>query len=55
MELLTAIAAVVGAASGIVAAVGVLIVNGKLDRLTGQVRANSATINAHVNAAGIHR
>ena len=55
VEKLTAIAAVVGAAAAIVAAVGVLIVNGKLDRLTGRVDANITAITAHTNAAGLHR
>ena len=47
MELLTAIAAVL-------AAVGVLIVNGKLDKLIGRVDVLEASHNAHVNAPGLH-
>ena len=55
VENLTAVAAVIGAVSGVVAAVGVLIVNGKLDRLTGRVDVNTTAITAHMNAAGLHR
>ena len=55
VETLTAVAAVIGAVSGVVAAVGVLIVNGKLDRLTGRVDVNTTAITAHMNAAGLHR
>ena len=55
METLTAVAAVVGAVSGLVAAIGVLVVNSKLDKLTGRGDANTAQIAAHVNAPGLHR
>ena len=55
LEILTAVAAVIGATAGVVAAVGVLIVNAKLDRLTGRVAANEATLTAHVNTPGLHR
>ena len=55
MDVLTAVAAVVGAVSGLIAAVGVLIVNSKLDKLTGRVEANAAAIAAPVNAPGLHR
>ena len=37
MELLTAIAACTGALTGTVSAIGVLVVNSKVDRLTGRV------------------
>lgn len=37
MELFTAVAAAVGALAGMVNGVGLLIVNGKVDRLTGRV------------------
>lgn len=37
VELFTAIAAAVGALAGMVNGVGLLIVNGKVDRLTGRV------------------
>ena len=37
MELLTTIAACTGALTGLVSAIGVLIVNSKVDRLTGRV------------------
>ena len=39
VETLTAIAAVVGAVGSVTAGIGVLIVNGKIDRLTGRVDA----------------
>lgn len=55
MELFTAIAAAFGAVSGAVAAVGVLIVNVKLDRLIGRVDSQEQTLTAHVNAPGLHR
>ena len=54
LDILTAVAAVIGATAGVVAAVGVLIVNAKLDRLTGRVAANEATLTAHVNTPGLH-
>ena len=50
MELLTAIAAVLGAVGSLVAAVGVLIVNGKLDKLIGRVD----VLEASHNAPGLH-
>ncbi len=39
MELLTTVAAVLAAVGSLVAAVGVLAVNGKLDKLIGRVEA----------------
>lgn len=54
MEILTAVAAVLGAVGSLVAAVGVLIVNGKLDKLIGRVEVLEASHNAHVNAPGLH-
>ena len=44
MELLTAIGAVVGGVSGLISAVGVLIVNSKVDRLTGRVDTLEKTV-----------
>ena len=44
------IAAVIGAAAGLVAAGGVLVVNGKVDRPTGRVDELSRAFNSHVNA-----
>ena len=55
MELFTAATSAVGAVAGLVAAVGVLIVNAKLDRLTGRVDEQGDTLRSHVNAAGLHR
>ena len=37
VEIVTMIAALVGAVAGLLAVVGLLIVNGKVDRLTGRV------------------
>ena len=54
MEFLTAVAAVLGAVGSLVAAVGVLIVNGKLDKLIGRVDGLEASHNAPVNAPGLH-
>ena len=44
MELLTTIAACTGALTGLVSAVGVLIVNGKVDRLAGRVDTLEKTV-----------
>lgn len=55
MEALTAVAAVVGAVGSLVAAVGVLVANAKLDKLVGRVGTLESSLNAHVNAAGLHR
>lgn len=40
---------------GVVAAVGVLIVNAKLDKVIGRVDEPGKTLTAHVNAPGLHR
>ena len=44
VEALTAVAAVIGAVGSVTAGIGVLIVNGKLDRLTGRVAALESTM-----------
>lgn len=44
VETLTAVAAVVGAVGSLAAGAGVLVVNGKLDRLTGRVDAVESTL-----------
>ncbi len=44
VETLTAIAAVVGAVGSVTAGIGVLVVNGKIDRLTGRVDALESTM-----------
>ena len=49
-EVAAGVAAIVGAASGLVAAIGVLVVNGKVDRLAGRVDELSRAFNAHINA-----
>ena len=54
LDVLTAVAAFVGALGSLVAAVGVLLVNAKVDRFIGRVQALEAGHNAHVTAAGLH-
>ena len=49
--MVSGIAAVIGAGAGLVAAIGVLVVNGKVDRLTGRVDELSRAFNSHVNAS----
>ena len=44
VETLTAVAAVVGAVGSLAAGAGVLVVNGKLDRLTGRVDPVESTL-----------
>lgn len=44
VETLTAIAAVIGAVGSVTAGIGVLVVNGKIDRLTGRVDALESTM-----------
>ena len=51
MELFAAVADMIGN----VAAVGVLVVNAKLDRLTGRVDEQGDTLRTHVNTPGLHR
>ena len=55
MELFTAAAAALGAATGLVAAIGVLIVNAKVDRLQGELNQIGEGLRAHVNTPGVHR
>ena len=50
-EIVSGVAAMIGAFGGVIAAVGVLVVNGKVDRLTGRVDELSRAFNAHVNAS----
>ena len=54
MESLDTVLHFIAAVSAIVAAAGVVMVNGKLNRLTGRVDANQNAIAAHVNAPGLH-
>lgn len=44
VETLTAIAAVIGAVESVTAGIGVLVVNDKIDRLTGRVDALESTM-----------
>ena len=41
-------------ATSLVAAVGVLVVNAKLDRLVGRVDEHGRILTTHVNAPGLH-
>ena len=41
-------------ATSLVAAIGVLVVNGKLDKLAGKVATLEVGHHAHVNAPGLH-
>ena len=41
-------------ATSLVAAIGVLVVNAKLDKLAGKVETLEAGHHAHVNAPGLH-
>ena len=54
LESLTAAAALLGAIGSLVAAIGVFMVNAKVDRFIGRVEALEASHNAHVHAAGLH-
>ena len=54
MDPFNVIADAVGNIAAVVAAVGVLIVNAKLDRLKGRVDEQSRTLTAHINAPGLH-
>ena len=49
-DMVAGISAVIGAGAGLVAAIGVLVVNGKVDGLTGRVDELSRAFNSHVNA-----
>lgn len=55
MELFAVVADMIGNVAAVVAAVGVLIVNAKLDRLTGRVDEQGDTLRTHVNTPGLHR
>lgn len=55
MELFAAVADMIGNIAAVVAAVGVLLVNAKLDRLTGRVDEQGDTLRTHVNSPGLHR
>ena len=43
------------AVGSVVAAIGVLVVNSKLDKLTGRVDSIDTTLTSHINALGLHR
>ena len=55
MELFNAVADTIGNLAAVVAAIGVLFVNAKLDRLTGRVNEQGETLRTHVNSPGLHR
>lgn len=55
MELFNAVADTIGNLAAVVAAVGVLIVHAKLNRLTGRADGRGDTPRTHVNAPGLHR
>lgn len=55
MALFAAVADMIGNIAAVVAAVGVLFVNAKLDRLTGRVDEQGDTLRTHVNSPGLHR
>ena len=55
MDVFNAVADTLGNLAAVVAAIGVLLVNAKLDRLTGSVDTLKEAHHAHVNAAGLHR
>ncbi len=55
MDLFAAVADMIGNLAAVVAAVGVLLVNAKLDRLTGRVNEQGETLRTHVNTPGLHR
>ena len=45
----------IGNLAAVVAAVGVLVVNAKLDKVIGRVDEQGKTLTTHVNAPGLHR
>ena len=45
----------IGNLAAVVAAVGVLVVNAKLDSVIGRVDEQGRTLTTHVNAPGLHR
>ncbi len=49
------IADLIGNLAAVVAAVGVLFVNAKLDRLIGRVDTLETTVTTHVSSPGLHR
>ena len=53
MDSFNVIADAIGNIAAVVAAVGVLIVNAKLD-MKGRVDEQSRTLTAHINAPGLH-
>ena len=55
MDAFNVVADAIGNIAAVVAAIGVLIVNAKPDRLKGRVDEESRTLTAHVNAPGLHR
>ncbi len=52
-DTLTAAATFIGAVAAVIAALGVFVIDGKLDRLTGRVDGNTTAITAHTNTPGL--
>ena len=55
MDAFNTIADPIGNLAAVVAAVGVLFVNAKLDRLIGRVDTLETTVTTHVSSPGLHR
>ena len=55
MDAFNTVANLIGNVAAVVAAVGVLFVNAKLDRLIGRVDTLETTLTTHVSSPGLHR
>ena len=55
MAAFNTVADLIGNLAAVVAAVGVLFVNAKLDRLIGRVDTLETTVTTHVRSPGLHR
>ena len=55
MDAFSTVADLIGNLAAVVAAVGVLFVNAKLDRLIGRVDTPGTTVATHVSSPGLHR
>ena len=51
----SAVVDVLGSLAAPVAAIGVVVVNAKLDKLVGRVDELGRTVTTHVNTSGLHR
>ena len=54
MDSFNVIADAIGNIAAVIAAVGVLMVNAKLERLKGRADEQSRALTAHINAPGLH-